>query len=544
LTYSLLPAGPAAPSPRFDGAIAYDTQGRQIFLFGGQDISPLNDLWMYSLDRRQWVQVQVTGTIPSARFGHTLLFDPVRRRLILFGGQAGIFFSDTWAFDITAGIWRQLSPDDAGPSRRYGHSAIYETARDRIVISHGFTDAGRFDDTWAFDLRTNSWSNLSPAANRPLRRCLHHASYDPASGRMYLYGGCASGFGPCPLGDLWAFDFNRNQWTEITSSVIPPARDHYGMTFDEARRRLVIFGGAGVAGLLNDSWEYDPSSASWRQSSVSGDLPSPRQRHETAYVPDRGAAVFFGGTTGTGPTNELWMLSAAFASQGPQFSGSSVVNAFSYQSGGVAPGEIVSILGTGLGPLTGTGFSFDSVTGTLPTSGSGVTVTWNGIPAPLYFARVDQLNVQAPYELNGAPEATLSVTVNGTAAAPVKILIAPAAPGLAAVVFNADATLNSPSNPAARNSLIVLFATGEGATIPASRTGASSANGQTVPSLPVSLQVGGFPAEVEFRGELAGTAGVLQVNARVPGAVTPGERLPVVFSVGEHSSPPVSIAVK
>src|SRR5215471_10243520 len=316
LTYSLLPAGPAAPSQRFDGTIAYDTTGRQIFLFGGQDTSPRNDLWLYSLDRRQWEQVQVTGAIPPARFGHTLLFDPIRRRLILFGGQAGVFFSDTWAFDISAGVWLQLSPDEAGPSRRYGHSAIYETARDRIVISHGFTDAGRFDDTWAFDLRTNSWSNLSPSVNRPLRRCLHHASYDPMNSRMYLYGGCSSPFGPCPLGDLWAFDLNRNQWTELTSDATPPAREHYGMGFDITRGRLVVFGGAG-AGLLNDTWEYDPDSAKWQQTVIDGGLPAARQRHETAYISEGGTLAFFGGTTSTGLSNELWILSPAFASTSP-----------------------------------------------------------------------------------------------------------------------------------------------------------------------------------------------------------------------------------
>jgi hypothetical protein len=304
LSYSLLPAGTTVPSPRFDGTIAYDPSEKQIFLFGGQDSSPRNDLWFYSLDRKQWAQVQASGTIPPARFGHTLIFDSLRRRLILFGGQAGAFFSDTWAFDIAAGNWSQLSPDDAGPSRRYGHSAIYETSRDRMVVSHGFTDAGRFDDTWAFDLGTNSWGNLSPSSNRPLRRCLHHAAYDSANNRMYLYGGCSSPVGPCPLGDLWAFDLNRNQWTELTPAATPPAREHYGMGFDITRGRLVVFGGAGP-GLLDDTWEYNPGSAKWQQTAIVGTLPSARQRHETAYISDRGTLVFFGGTTLTGLSNEL-----------------------------------------------------------------------------------------------------------------------------------------------------------------------------------------------------------------------------------------------
>jgi uncharacterized protein (TIGR03437 family) len=411
-----------------------------------------------------------------------------------------------------------------------------------MVVSHGFTDAGRFDDTWAFDLKTNSWSNLSPSSNRPLRRCLHHAVYDSADNRMYLYGGCSSPFGPCPLGDLWAFDLNRNQWTELTPAASPPAREHYGMAFDFARGRLVVFGGAGP-GLLNDTWEYDPGSSKWQQTAIAGDLPAARQRHETAYISDRGALAFFGGTTSNGLSSELWVLSPAFATTGPQFPSSSVVNAFSYQPGAVAPGEIVSIFGSGLGPLNGISFSFDAATDALPVAGPGLQVMWNGIPAPLYYAREDQLNVQVPYELSGTSPATLSVTVNGATNSLSNIPVAAAVPGLAGVVFNADSTRNSPSNPAARGSLIVLFATGEGMTLPPGRTGAYSMGGPAEPVPPASVLIGGLQSEVVFRGRVAGTAGVLQINARVPERAVPGDGLPVVLSVGDNASLPISIAV-
>jgi hypothetical protein len=242
LSYSLLVSSSPQPSPRFDGAVAYDPVSRQVFLFGGEDTAPRNDLWAYSLAQRRWSEIQVSGSLPPARFGHTLVFDPVRRRLVVFGGQAGGFFSDVWAFDIASGSWRQLSADDAGPSRRYGHSAISETARDRMVISHGFTNAGRFDDTWAFDFAANSWRDISPSGTRPLRRCLHHAAYDAEHGQMYLYGGCSSGFGPCPQGDLWSFDLALNRWTERTPQSSPPPREHYGMAFDDVRGKLLVFG--------------------------------------------------------------------------------------------------------------------------------------------------------------------------------------------------------------------------------------------------------------------------------------------------------------
>ena len=72
------------PTPRIDAPIAYDAVGRQLLMFGGQDASgDRNDLWSYSVDRQQWTQVNPGGPAPSPRHGHTVTFDPVRRRIII-----------------------------------------------------------------------------------------------------------------------------------------------------------------------------------------------------------------------------------------------------------------------------------------------------------------------------------------------------------------------------------------------------------------------------------------------------------------------------
>jgi uncharacterized protein (TIGR03437 family) len=493
LNYTFLPTGAPSPTPRVDGTIAYDAAERQLWMFGGQDSAPKDDLWAYSLRTKQWRAVE-TASAPPARFGHTLLLDPVRRRLIVFGGQARGFFSDVWAFDIAAGVWRPLAADEAGPTRRYGHSAIYDPVHDRMVISHGFTNSGRFDDTWAFDLRANTWTNLSPASNRPLRRCLHHATYDSA-GRMYLYGGCASGFGACPLGDLWSFDLARNTWTELRASGAPPAREHYGMGFDTSANRLRLFGGAGPA-LLNDTWEFDAAAVSWQQTPLAGSAPAPRSRHETAYAADLNATFFFGGSTPEGPTNELWMLAPlgfleSFA----------VVNAFSYRGGGIAPGEIVSIFGTGFG--------------------SPPSVTFNQIPAAVLFANAEQLNVHVPIDLAGATDA--AVAINGQTVASLPIVTSH--PGLAPLVFNSDLTVNSAANPARPGDIVVLFATGEGR------------------NPRIDLRMGEIPAEILFSGPPAGIDGVLQINARIPASVSSGQ-VPIVLAVGSLSSLPVPVAIR
>jgi len=443
LQFTSLPSDGAGPSARFDGTIAHDPPSNQLFLFGGEDTTARNDLWAYSINTRQWRPLSPAGNKPDARSGHTLNYDPVRRRLILFGGQASGFFSDIWAYDIAANQWTRLADNNAGPSRRYGHSGIIDTVRNRVIISHGFTNSGRFDDTWAFDLAANRWSDISPAGGRPVRRCLHHAVYDPAGDQMFLYGGCASGFGPCPVGDLWSYDFRNGQWKEIRGAPSPPPRQHYGIAFDEARRRLVLFGGSGNA-LYNDTWEFDPVPLTWSQLSIANP-PAARLRHHGVFTPT--AIFFFGGAVNGVKTSELLSLAPARPI---------AVNAFSQSPGPFAPGTLISIYGTDLQP---------------PASSE----------AAILFASPTQLNLRIPENMPLGP-ATL-------ANAPITIV--ERAPGLFPIGFRIE-------------DIVVLFATGANESVPA----------------PVSLTTSGGEAELLYAGPAPGVPGVMQINARIPGAAT------------------------
>jgi Galactose oxidase, central domain len=116
------PSG-VAPSPRIDAPVAYDPLGRQLFMFGGLDSSgDRNDLWAYFFDNQQWTQIKASGLVPNPRHGHTLTFDSVRRRVVVIAGQGAGFFGDAWAYDILTNTWSQLSGNSSGPNPRYGHS--------------------------------------------------------------------------------------------------------------------------------------------------------------------------------------------------------------------------------------------------------------------------------------------------------------------------------------------------------------------------------------------------------------------------------------
>ena len=524
LAYSLLPTPDARPSARYDGAIAYDHAGKQAFVFGGQDSqSTKNDLWSYSFPDKQWTAAKPDGLPPQARFGHTVIFDSARRRLIVFAGQSGGFFSDVWAYDIAANNWRQLAPDNAGPSRRYGHSAIYDAARDRMVISHGFTDAGRFDDTWAFDLKTNAWTNISPAQNRPLRRCLHHAAYDSGNGQMYLYGGCSSGFGPCPQADLWSFDLAKNTWTELTPKPSPAGRDHYGMAFDSPRAKLIVFGGSGAA-TLNDTWEYDPKLKTWQPATLEGAPPSARSRHEAAAASDLGAVLFFGGLTATGFSGDLLSLAPVKPPVKPMIS--AVVNSFSLAAGALAPGELVTIQGVNLAP-------------------GSVSVKLNNIDAPVLSSSAGEIQIQAPYELEGADQVTLIVSSPAAQSEPIVLPVVPVKPGLWMTIANEDGSPNTGDNPASPGSILTLRVTGHGVTVPPTPTGALPAEGvQAEPSAPSSVTIGGQNAEIVSRRQSPDSVGVLLLQVRVPADYAASDpAATVIATIGTESTAIQAITV-
>jgi uncharacterized protein (TIGR03437 family) len=174
--------------------------------------------------------------------------------------------------------------------------------------------------------------------------------------------------------------------------------------------------------------------------------------------------------------------------------------------------------------LEGIAFGFDPVTGMLPLSGPGMAVTFNGLPAPLYYASATQINAQVPATLSGAAEARVAVTVLGQTSNEVTLPVGVAAPGLFPRVWNQDGSLNSAEVPAARGSIIVAFATGTG------------------PGTAISLRIGGLDAELLYAGPAPGTQGVVQINARLPDAARGSAEIEL-RSGGVASQPGVVVAI-
>jgi len=244
--------------------------------------------------------------------------------------------------------------------------------------------------------------------------------------------------------------------------------------------------------------------------------------------------------------------------QQPTFSVAGVVNAASYQGSGVAPGEIVTIFGSAIGPPTLTTMRLTS-SGLVDNLLADTRVLFDGVPAPLVYVSQNQNSVIVPYAVAGKSTTQVQVEYKGLKSKPVTLRVVSAAPGIFTLnssgkgqgaVLNENMTINSGSNPALRGSIVVLYATGEGQTSPPGVDGKVASSVFPKPLLPVSVQIGGVPAEVLYAGAAPGlVAGVLQINVRVPLneylTINPDNTVWVGFTVGNASSQPgVTIAVR
>jgi uncharacterized protein (TIGR03437 family) len=262
------------------------------------------------------------------------------------------------------------------------------------------------------------------------------------------------------------------------------------------------------------------------------------------------------GTIQVGPQTYTVTQQAATAT-GPQLT--VLVNSASYASGAVAPGEIVTLGGVGMGPKDGQKWQWATPEQKAFTKIlAGVSVLFDGVPAALTYVSATQINAVAPYSVAGKTTTQAQVQYNGVLSNTLNVPVQAAAPGIysldatgagSGAVLNENYDVNDKFHPAARNSVVMIFCTGGGVTNPASEDAAiTTLKADSLPWLTqdVSVTIGGLPANIWYKGGAPGNvAGLTQINAQIPLGVTPGSAVPVVVKIGSWTSQTnITIAVQ
>jgi len=224
-----------------------------------------------------------------------------------------------------------------GPAPRLGHSAVLDTATNKMIIFGGYTftpdspSAAHFNDVWYLTTATSTnpnetWQQVTPSGTSPSPRGGHTAVYDSANSRMIVFGG-SGGFADPVYNDVWVLE-NANgkdgtpTWVELSpAGTAPSARFYHVAAYNPNSNRMIVFGGDNGDGIdFSDVWILEnanglggtPTWVNFIPNDSTG-CPSPRNLTTIAYdVADNVITLFGGFATATESLlNDTWVLFGA-----------------------------------------------------------------------------------------------------------------------------------------------------------------------------------------------------------------------------------------
>jgi hypothetical protein len=313
------------PPVRYSHSAFFDSANNNLFVFAGAHSGTLlfNDYWeatdIIGSSNLNWTALNVQGTKPSPRWGHTGLYDSISNRMMVFGGSTGNPAPCQNDYHVLenannrGGIvtWLAEAPSGTLPPIRTRHASVYVASSNTLIIFGGFNCSKTYyNDVWILNnanamTGTPSWTELAPNGTKPTTRESSSAVYDPTTNSLIIYGGDKGG---APTADIWILS-NANgtggkpAWTELTpANNGPGARSGQTATYDSVNNVMTIYAGYNGTTLLGDTWTLSAANgrggpANWTQL-ASGQI----LRFLTAdYDPTSNQMITFGGATGIQP---------------------------------------------------------------------------------------------------------------------------------------------------------------------------------------------------------------------------------------------------
>jgi hypothetical protein len=231
------------PPARTAQTMAYDSLRGRVVMFGGRqllgtaggEIKVFGDMWVYG--DNDWTEIHPPA-LPPARHLAAMTYDPIRDRIILYGGvsvgadgvTAGALY-DTWEFDGTT--WRQINNDQIKTSRG---SMVYDKARNQVVMLG--TDADVKPHMYRLDAEAGTWIELTPEKMPDCVSDVGMVYQDHNATVMATGGECLTN--ASFAGKTW--EWNGSTWAEITTNNIARGNG-IALAYDSLRYYAIMFGG-------------------------------------------------------------------------------------------------------------------------------------------------------------------------------------------------------------------------------------------------------------------------------------------------------------
>ena len=278
---------PTAPGRLGLFSVAYDSGRNTAVLFGGlqSTLQVLGETWEF--DGVAW-SLRQFPVAPAPRYQAALAFDPLRQRIVLFGGgNLSTTLGDTWEYDGLSWVQRTLPVSPAAGS---GVAMTYAPNLQKLLSVH--VGPNQQPETWTYD--GAAWVQLAPA-NSPSARTDARLAHDPVRGRTVLFSGldALTGF---KLTDTWEFD--GTNWQVVPTGTAPAGLYGRGMDYSPLFGGVVCHGGAPGGIPAASAAVYAWNGTSWNQATA--EYPFFRNNPQLAYDSARDCIVKQGGIDGTG----------------------------------------------------------------------------------------------------------------------------------------------------------------------------------------------------------------------------------------------------
>jgi len=253
------------------------------------------------LENRQWFKVDTNGTPPPPRYAHSSVVHD--GKMYIFGGERSAYaYNDIWAYDFATSTWSFVTPTNKAPDARFDHTAAV-TSDGQMIIYGGRSGLEPLADMWAFDISTSTWSLISDGAEAGARFG-HSAAIPHGSSDMYVFGGYAEyGFSGayfrCELLSGKCFNITLGcENPDVSSSFLPAGLVHrYEHTSFADADFVYIYGGASIVDTYGYSgiYRFAVAECSWEEIPVMG-MPVARYEHVAGLM--EGGFYVHGGHAG------------------------------------------------------------------------------------------------------------------------------------------------------------------------------------------------------------------------------------------------------
>lgn len=286
--------GTSGPTARFHSSGVMDPPNSRLFVFGGlavNDGHPLDETWEMDLNSFGWTPL-TTGPRPSPRAEALWITDPARHRAILYGGRTpsgakSIPLDDTWLFDFATRQWQPLPIPGFGG--RWGVAGIVDPIRDRLVVFGGVDTLVRYGDLHELSLASpGAWTSLTTTGQQPFVQYPQsvRAAYDSENDRLLVLNQHYNSddtliVWSTPLGTApsWSRADVRGRQTRLS--------ENYALAADPAHQRIVLLGPVGNGDELWSLNFFNGTTAAAGVLSAEADA----ERVRISWQGDRGMSV-------------------------------------------------------------------------------------------------------------------------------------------------------------------------------------------------------------------------------------------------------------